>query len=142
VNHLVTHGLALVRNQIKRRVKVQHRAYVDKRFQEGRDALRIQAGLVDDQGGINGMTTGRFIAIQELTNLYYLGAMMDRKTAEYLKRHPERKHPKALARLFSYRQPVSNQIARYLELLGLDKRPPPAKSLDEIIAEQEEPEQP
>ena len=47
----VTHGLALVRNQIKKRVD-HNRSYVDKRSHEGQDALKVQAGLVEDQGGI------------------------------------------------------------------------------------------
>src|SRR6516162_7235639 len=75
----VTHGLALVRNQVRKRSK-RGRSYVDKRSNEGREAIRIQAGLVDDQGGIDAFTTGRFIAIQELTQLYYLGSMMDHFT--------------------------------------------------------------
>lgn len=68
----VTHGLALVRNEIKRRVK-RGRSYVDKRTHDWQDALRIQAGLVEDQGGIENISTARFVAIQELSQLYYLG---------------------------------------------------------------------
>jgi hypothetical protein len=133
----VTHGLALVRNQIKRRTK-RGRSYVDKCTHEGQEALRIQAGLVEDQGGIDAITAARFIAIQELTQLYYLGAMMDHTTAAFLRKNPHYKNPRALARLFSYRMPVTNTIAKYLDVLGLDKKPPPAKSLEEILAEDEQ----
>ena len=61
--------------------------------------------------------------------------MIDQTVAKYLLKQPEHKNPRALARLFSYRQPVTNSIAKYLELLGLDKRPPPAMSLAEILSE-------
>jgi hypothetical protein len=133
----VTHGLALVRNQIKKRVN-HNRSYVDKRSHEGQDALKVQAGLVEDQGGIDAITTARFIAIQELTNLYYLAAMMDRSSKKFLDNNPHMKNPRALAKLFSYRQPVTNSIEKYLALLGLDKRPPPAKTLEEILNEDDE----
>jgi hypothetical protein len=103
----VTHGLALVRNRIKRRTR-RGRSYVDKRTHEGQEALRIQAGLVDDQGGVDAISAARFIVIQELTLLYYLGAMMDRSIATFILDHPEAKNARTLARLFSYRMPVTN----------------------------------
>jgi hypothetical protein len=133
----VTHGLALVRNQIKRRTK-RGRSYVDKRTHEGQEALRIQAGLVDDQGGVDAISAAKFIVIQELTQLYYLGAMMDHATAAFLRKNPQYKNPRALSRLFSYRMPLSNTIAKYLDVLGLDKKPPPAKTLEELFDEDEE----
>ena len=74
--YCVTHGLALTKNKITRRVQ-RGRSYVDKRTHEGQEALRIQAGVIDELGGIERMTTARFVIIQELKNLYYLGAMMD-----------------------------------------------------------------
>jgi hypothetical protein len=122
-----------LRNKIKRRVK-RGRSYVDKRTHEGQEALRIQAGLVDDQGGVDAISAARFIAIQELTQLYYLGAMMDKSIATFILDHPEARNVRALARLFSYRMPVTNTIAKYLDVLGLDKKPPPTKSLEEILA--------
>src|SRR5437773_4626977 len=101
----LTHGLALVRNQIKRRTR-RGRSYVDKRTHEGQETLRIQAGLVEDQGGVEAVSSGRFIAIKELTQLYYLGAMMDHSIADFVRKHPEAKNAKTLSRLFSYRMPV------------------------------------
>jgi len=130
----VTHGLSLVRNQIKRRTD-RDRSYVDKRTHEGQDALKIQAGLVEDQGGIDAISTAQFIAIQELTNLYYLALMMDRSTKKYLDKNPNMKNPKALAKLFSYRQPVSNGIEKYLSLLGLNRVAPPEQDLEDYLAE-------
>lgn len=129
----LTHGLSLVRNQIKRRID-RDRSYVDKRTHEGRDALKIQAGLVEDQGGIDAISTAQFIAIQELTNLYYLGLMMDRSTKKYLDKNPSMKNPKALSKLFSYRQPVTNNIEKYLSLLGLDTAAPPEEDLETYLA--------
>ena len=130
----VTHGLALVRNQIKKRTK-RGRSYVDQRTHEGQEALRIQAGLVDDQGGIDNISAARFIAIQELTQLYYLAAMMDHSISKFLAKNPNAKNARFLAKLFGYKLPVTNAIAKYLDVLGLDKRPPPAKTLDEILSE-------
>ena len=129
----VTHGLSLVRNQIKRRTD-QNRSYVDRRTHEGQDALKIQAGLVEDQGGIDAISTAQFIAIQELTNLYYLALMMDRSTKKYLDKNPNLKNPKALSKLFSYRQPVTNNMEKYLSLLGLDRVAPPEEDLDSYLA--------
>ncbi len=130
----VTHGLALIRNQIQRRIK-HRRGYFDLRRREGQEALRIQAGLVDDAGGIDAVTTARFIAIRELTQLQYVSALMDSATTAFLRKRPEiAKSPAALARLFSYRAP-NNEIAKYLGILGLAKLPPPQKSLEEILAE-------
>jgi hypothetical protein len=137
-SHGVTHGLTVIQKQIKRRVK-RSRPYVDRRTEEGQAALRIQAGLVEDQGGIDALSTARFIAIQELTNLYYLGSKMDHQIEKYLRAHPEIKSPAALSKLFFiYRAPVTNSIAKYLELLGLDKIRPPAQSLDELFADESE----
>lgn len=113
----VTHGLALVRNEIKRRVK-RGRSYVDKRTHDWQDALRIQAGLVEDQGGIENISTARFVAIQELSQLYYLGAMMDHSIAKFLRENPRAKNARVLARVFSYRMPVTNTIAKYLAVFG------------------------
>jgi hypothetical protein len=134
----VTHGLALVRNQIKRRTK-RGRSYVDKRTHEGQAALQLQAQLLDDSGGVEAITAARLIAIQELTQTYYLGAMMDHATAAFLNRHPEYKNPRALARLFSYRMPVSNTIAKYLDVLGLERREV-TQTLDEILNEDQDQE--
>lgn len=39
--------------------------------------------------------------------------------------------PKTMANLYSYRQPIASNIAKNLQALGLDKKPPPAKTLDE-----------
>src|SRR5262245_25089105 len=100
--YAVTHGLALVRNQIRRRTKRGH-CYVDRRTHEGQESLKIFAGLVDDQGGVDNVTTARFIAIQELSQLYYLGALMDHSIAKFICDHPEAKNARVLARLFSYR---------------------------------------
>jgi hypothetical protein len=130
----VTHGLALVRNQIKKRTN-RGRSYVDKRTHEGQEALPIQAGLVDDQGGIEHIGAARFIAIQELTQLYYLAAMMDHSISTFLAKNPHAKNARSLAKMFSYKSPVTNAIAKYLDVLGLDKRPPPAKTLDEMLSE-------
>jgi hypothetical protein len=92
----VTHGLALVRNQINRRVK-RGRSYVDKRTQEGQEALAIEAGLIDDHGGVDAITTAKFIAIRKLARLHYRAEMMHRAIAKFLRENPHYKdNPKVL----------------------------------------------
>ena len=84
------------------------------------------------------MTTARFVIIQELTNLYYLGAMMDHQTAKFLLKTPSAKNPRALSRLFAYRSPVTAMILKYLAILGLDRLPTLQRSLEEILNEDDE----
>jgi hypothetical protein len=60
----------LVRNQIKRGER-RGRNYFDRRTHEGLEALRIQAGLIDDQGGLESLTTAQLVAIRELCQAYY-----------------------------------------------------------------------
>jgi len=44
-------------------------------------------------------------------------------------------NPKAIAQLYAYVAPVDEKIIRFLQLLGLDKRAPRAKTLQEILSE-------
>lgn len=112
---------------------------MDKRTHEGRDALRLQAGLVEDAGGIEAITTARFIAIRELTQLCYLGSLMDKGISSWLHKNPQyTRNPRVLAKLFGYRAPVNSAIAKYLDVLGLQKLPPPQKTLEEILSEDAE----
>src|ERR1043165_5661042 len=60
--------------------------------------------------------------------------MMDRSTKKYLDKNPNIKNPKALSKLFSYRQPVTNNMEKYLSLLGLDRVAPPEEDLDSYLA--------
>src|ERR1051325_73610 len=60
--------------------------------------------------------------------------MMDRSTKKYLDKNPNLKNPKALSKLFSYRQPVTNNMEKYLSLLGLDRVAPPEEDLDSYLA--------
>ena len=115
------HGIVMARNSIRKRVQ-RNRTYFDYRTHEGKQAIKLQAQLLDDQGGIEEITAARYIAIRELCQANYFQSMIDRSIYEFLKKTPQGKNAKMLARLFSYRAPVSNSIARYIELLGLDKR--------------------
>jgi hypothetical protein len=126
----------MVRNTIRKRVK-RNGNYFDYRTHEGQQAMQLQAQLLDDQGGMQGITAARYIAIRELCQANYFQSMIDKSIYEFLKENPQGRNAKMLARLFSYRGPVSNTIAHYIDLLGLEKRMAPAKALDEIIAEDE-----
>ena len=136
------HGIVRLQDKISRRIK-RGRNYVDQRTHEGQEALRIQAGLIDDQGGVEAITAAQFIAIQELTQHYYLVSLIDHSIATYLRKNPQAKESaKMLARVFAYRTPVSSSLARYLDIIGLDKKAAPVKTLDEILAQPEQPEPP
>jgi len=43
-----------------------------------------------------------------------------------------------MALLYSYRVPIVSNISKNLMALGLEKKPPPTKSLAEILAESED----
>lgn len=60
---------------------------------------------------------------------------MDAQIAKLLRKYEAAKNPRALNKLYSYRSPISRNIQQYLTLLGLDKKPPPQKTLEEILSE-------
>lgn len=51
-----------------------------------------------------------------------------------------RNNPTALNKLYSYRAPILASLTKNLMALGLDKVPPPTKSLEELLAEPEQEE--
>jgi hypothetical protein len=61
--------------------------------------------------------------------------MMDASITKFIQKNPQAKNVRVLAKLFMYRQPVTNCIAKYLEILGLDKLPDKPKSLEDIFSE-------
>ena len=46
-----------------------------------------------------------------------------------------------MATLYSYRVPIVSNISKNLMALGLEKKPPTTKSLEEILSESEEEKQ-
>jgi hypothetical protein len=52
------HFSVSLKNAIERRTR-RGRSYIDRRIREGQDALRLQAGLVEDMGGLENMWPSR-----------------------------------------------------------------------------------
>jgi hypothetical protein len=50
------------------------------------------------------------------------------------------RNPKLIGTLYSYRQSAANNLSRNLLALGFEKASPKVKSLEEILAEDQEPE--
>jgi hypothetical protein len=136
-NHL-THGLVALRDQIHRRTR-RGRSLIDRRSRIGQEALSLQADYVDDLGGEKALTTGQRVVLGLLgQNLYLLGET-DKRINRAIKEVPKLKHsPKGMAILYSYRAAIENNIIRNLSLLGMERKPPPVKSLEEILSESEE----
>jgi hypothetical protein len=45
------------------------------------------------------------------------------------------RHPKLIGTLYGYRQGIARNLTGNLLALGLDKKPPPQKTLEQILAE-------
>jgi hypothetical protein len=135
-----THGLISLRGTVARRAR-RGRDRIDKRTSEGKEALKLRGGYIDDKGGLENLSTDEFMGIIGLSETWWLRAMQFSAIAKFLRKNPKQtENPKAIAQLFQFVSPIEEKILRYLQLLGLDKKPPPVKTLDEILAE-DEPEQ-
>ena len=135
-----THGLIAVQVAVARRAR-RGRDRVDKRTLEGREALELRSRYIDDKGGMDNLSTGEFMAIIGLSEAWWLRAMQYGAVAKYLRKNPHfTSNPKAIAQLFQYISPIEEKIIRYLQVLGLDKKPPRQKTLQEILNEDEETE--
>ena len=125
------------RNSIRKRSK-RGRSFIDLRCASGQNAVAVQAGLIADLGGMEHISTAQKVLVELVGRDLYLLDETDQRIVKVCKQYPAaKKNPRAMANLYSYRQPIANNIAKNLLALGLDKRPPPAKTLDEILSEDE-----
>jgi hypothetical protein len=130
------HGLIAVKDAVARRVR-RGRDRVDKRTLEGREALDLRGRYIEDKGGMDNLSTGEFMGIIGLSEAWWLRAMQYGAVAKYLRKNPHlTSNPKAIAQMFQYISPIEEKIIRYLQLLGLDKKPPPQKTLEQYLEEQ------
>jgi hypothetical protein len=128
-SHALTHGLVALRNEIKRRTR-RGRDRIDKRTAEGKEALEMRSGVITDRGGLDNLTTVEFGVIVGYSEAWWLRAMQYRATSDYLKKNPHRRSsPAVIAKLVEYASRADNNVAKYSQLHGHDKKPPPAKSL-------------
>jgi hypothetical protein len=135
-----SHGIVTFENAVKRRRR-RGRSLIDRRSGIGQEALRIQAAYVEDLGGESALTTGQRVVLGLLgQNLYLLGET-DKRINRAVKNLPALKNsPKGMAILYSYRGAIENNIIRNLTMLGLERKPKPQKTLEEILSESTEEE--
>jgi hypothetical protein len=142
----LSHGIVTFRNQVKRRARNGH-SLIDRRSRAGRNAVAVGDQLLIDLGGEESCSTAKLLLIEldrrdvyfldecdrRIFNFLYKLAAKERETAKLGKI----KNPKVIGILYSYRASVTNNLARNLQALGLEKAPPKQKSLEEILAEDE-----
>jgi len=133
-----SHGLISLRNAIRNRGK-RGRSFIDLRSNSGQNAVAVQAGLINDLGGIEHISTAQKVLIELVgRELYYLDET-DQRIVHVCRAVPKLKHsPKGMAMLYGYRSPIIANLSKHLMALGLEKKPPPAKSLDEILSEDDD----
>jgi len=130
-----THGLVTFRNKMHRRGKC-NRSIISLRSISGRNAAAVQAGLTQDLGGLEHLPTAQKVLIELVGRDLYLLAETDQRIVRACKEIPKLKNsPKGMATLYSYRMPIISSISKNLMALGLEKKPPPAKSLEQILEE-------
>lgn len=132
----IRHDLISLRSETYAR-KCRGRSLVDRRSAAGINATNVQQELIRDQGGAANMSTARLVLVEIIArDVFYLDET-DRRIFKTLKEYPKIKNsPTALAKLYSYRSNVVNNLTRSLSMLGLDRVPTPAKSLEELFAEE------
>jgi hypothetical protein len=108
----------------------------DKRFK-----LELLNELIEDAGGLKHVTAAKRLQAEIVaTDATFLG-QMDRAIQRVLRLVPKyRENAAALAKLDSYRRPIINSLSSNLDRFGFTRIAPPAKTLDEILSEPEEPE--
>jgi hypothetical protein len=98
--------------------------------------VRTEPARLDLQSGL------RKPDITQRTVTNGLGTLLDetdQRIVKACKEWPKIKNsPKSMATLYGYRQPIISNISRNLLALGLEKKPPPAKTLEEILSEDDE----
>ena len=138
----IQHNLIALRSQAHERRR-HGRSLVDRRSASGQNALRVQAELIADQGGIEHLSTARLVLIELVARDVYFLDETDRRIVRTLNKYPKIKHnPAAMSKLYGYRSVVAKALAGNLALLGLDKVPSPTKSLEELFTEEEQADDP
>src|SRR5262249_55483043 len=132
------HGLVTFRNRMHKRSR-RNRSIISLRTVSGQNAAAGQAGLTQDLGGIEHLSTAQKVLIELVGRDLYLLDETDQRIVRACKEIPKLKNsPKGMALLYSYRVPIVSNISKNLTALGLEKKPPATKSLAEILAESED----
>jgi hypothetical protein len=134
----IKHDLVGLRSEEYAR-KRKGRSLVDRRSSAGRNAMNVQAALIADLGGAAELSTARLVLIELIARDIYFLDECDRRIYATLKKFPTaRDNPKVMGTMYGYRSSVANNLSRNLAMLGLDRIPPKAKTLSELLDEQED----
>jgi hypothetical protein len=146
----LSHGLVAYRNQFKR--QRHRRSLIDRRTTAGKNAVAVRDEILSDLGGAEGLAATKLVLVELIARDVYFCDEIDRRIfkAIYKVAAKERaleklgkiKNPKFIGVLYGYRQGVANNLARNLLALGLEKTPPKQKTLEEILSEDDQQEQP
>jgi hypothetical protein len=132
------HGLVALQNQVKRRVR-RGRDRIDKRTSEGQEALQLRSGYILERGGLDNLSTVEFGLIIRYSENWYLRAIQYNSIFDYIKENPHiRSNPRIIDKLTEYAERADDRVKRCEDSLGIEKKPPPTKSLEEILAEESE----
>jgi hypothetical protein len=138
-----SHSVITFRNQVKRRVR-KGRSLIDRRTTSGRNAIAVQQEIIADLGGVDQLSAAKLCLVELIARDVYFCDEIDRRifhtlyAVNQINANNKRYGAKGLATLYSYRQGAARNLASNLALLGLEKAPPPVKSLEEILSEPEE----
>jgi hypothetical protein len=146
----LSHGVVAYRNQFKR--QRHRRSLIDSRTTAGKNAVAVRDEILSDLGGAEGLAATKLVLVELIARDVYFCDEIDRRIfkAIYKVAAKERaleklgkiKNPKFIGVLCGYRQGVANNLARNLLALGLEKTPPKQKTLEEILSEDDQQEQP
>jgi hypothetical protein len=156
----LTHGVIALRNQVRRRIR-RGRSLIDRRTAAGKNAVAFGEALrslVIERGGEESLTEDTLLLIEQISrDVYYLDETdrrnfkaiykmrMRERELERLERAQGKKpsrirNPEAIRNLYGYRaapdQKLTDKMRDFRSLLGSLK--PKVKSLEEILAEDEE----
>jgi hypothetical protein len=136
-----SHGLVAFRNGVRRRTR-RGRSLIDRRSAAGKNAVAVGDALLADLGGEENCSTAELMLIEMIRRGTYYLDEQDKRIFRYIydantKTPSPKKNPRYIAQLYSYRAGIANDLARNLLALGLEKKPPKQKTLDEILAEDE-----
>jgi hypothetical protein len=147
----LSHGVVAFKNQIKRRAK-RGRSLIDRRTSAGQNAMAVRDEILRDLGGAEGLAATKLVLFELTARDVYFCDEIDRRIfrAIYKLSAKEKaleslgkiKNPKMIATLYGYRVTAANNLARNLLALGLEKAPPKQKTLEEILDEDDQLEQP
>ena len=130
-----THGIVTFRNRMHKRAR-RSRSIISLRTVSGQNAVAVQAGLAQDLGRLEHISTAQKVLIELVGRDLYLLDETDQRIVRACKEIPKLKNsPKGMAILYSYRMPIISSISKNLMALGLEKKPPPAKTLEQILEE-------